>query len=136
MGNIHSKSLTTNGLEHIVNLWGLQEAKVERLDVGKVGSELELDTHVALEGHVFDQDRHTGANDALADADGQHNLGVDLGSQLSWSHVLNVSGVELNTPVHQLCSIIAEKRAVMPNSDELVRSILLFIPHYTHVDTQ
>lgn len=107
MGNIHSKSITTNGLEDIVNLWGFQEAKVEGLDVREVGGELELDAHVAFEGHVFDQDGHASTDDTLADTDSQYNLRIDLGTQLSWGHVLNISGVELDTPVHQLYSIIA-----------------------------
>jgi hypothetical protein len=102
MSNIHSKGFSSNRLKNIVDSWGLEEAKVNGLDVREGGSKLQLETHVALEGHVLDENGHSGTNDSFSDADGQADLGVDLSAQLSRGHILNISWGERDTPVHQL----------------------------------
>lgn len=102
MSNVHSKGFSSNRLEDIVDNWGLEEAKVNGLDVGEVGGKLQLEAHVALERHVLDENGHSGTNDSFSNADGQADLGVDLSAQLSRSHILNISWGERDTPVHQL----------------------------------
>lgn len=102
MSNVHSKGLSSNWLENIVDDWGFEEAKVDSLDVREVGGKLQLETHIALEGHVLNENGHSGSNESLSNADGQANLGVDLSAQLSGGHVLDISWGERDTPVHQL----------------------------------
>ena len=69
MSDIHSKSLATDRFEDIVDLWGLEKAKVDGLHMRKVGSELELEAHMPFEGHVLDQDGHSSCDESLANTD-------------------------------------------------------------------
>lgn len=108
MGDIHAKGITSNRLENVINNRRFQETEIDGLDVREVRGEFEFESHVTGEGHVLDEDGHSGADDAVSETNGEDDLGVDLGTQLTRGHVLDIRRCERHTPIHQLKKVVVD----------------------------
>ena len=67
----------------------------------KLCHQLDLDSHEATKGHVFDQYGEILAYQPLADSDCQYHLWVDFAFELTGGQIRDVVGCEGELPIHQ-----------------------------------
>ncbi|KAI3483440.1 hypothetical protein L1887_53667 [Cichorium endivia] len=100
VANVEAKGVAADGLEDVVDLGRLHEGHVDELYVREVAHELHAKADVADKVDVFEEDGEACADEALAEADGKDDFGVDLLCGLLDGEVLYVGGGEVELPVH------------------------------------
>lgn len=100
--DVKAKSLTTNGFQRVIKLGLLKERCFDSLDMREFIEELEFKAQLATESQIFEQDGHTSTDHTFSNADGKHDLRVDLGLQITLCHIQDIVRRERNSPVHAL----------------------------------